>query len=164
MRHTFRFPDHIKEAVRLHVRRAVLSVDPRRFRQEPAYTAALIHSLEGVAYDDPDGFVSLRATNVDSVGRGAAEGWSGADFGITATIRDGRRSIDKAILVQAKLEDIDELANAERERLIDQVRDMRHLTRSPKVMVAPLVNGIREPRMLSGTRLPYWKYRGIEPW
>ena len=92
----------------------------------------------------------LRSTNIDSIGPGAAEGWSGADFAITATIRDARRSIDKTILVQAKLDDLDDLTSAEHERLIGQVRDMRDLTRSPKVMVAPLVNGIRETFELPG--------------
>jgi hypothetical protein len=153
VRHAFRFPNHIKDAVRAYVRRAVLSISAQRFRQEPAYTAALIHALEGDAYNERDGLVSLRSTNIDSIGPGAAEGWSGADFAITATIRDARRSIEKAILVQAKLDDLDDLTVAEHARLIGQVRDMRNLTRAPKVMVAPLVNGIREPRMHSGNRI-----------
>jgi hypothetical protein len=153
MRHAFRFPDHIKEAVRAHVRRAVNSVDPRRFRQEPAYTAALIHGLEGIAYEDDDGFVSIRATNADSIGPGTAESWSGADFAITATVRQGASSIEKAILVQAKLGGLNELSKDERERLVGQVRDMSNYTRSPKVMVVPIVDGIRQPRMLSGRRI-----------
>lgn len=153
MRHTFRFPDHIKEAVRAHVRRAVTSVDQRRFRQEPAYTTALIHGLEGIAYEDDDGFVSIRATSVDNIGPGTAESWSGADFAITATIRQEVRSIEKAILVQAKLGGLDELSKDERERLVGQVRDMSTYTRSPKVMVVPIVDGVREPRMLSGRRI-----------
>jgi hypothetical protein len=115
VRHAFRFPDHIKEAVRGHVRRAVNSVDHRRFRQEPAYTAALIHGLEGVAYEGDDGFVSIRATNADSIGPGTAESWSGADFAITATVRHGITSIEKAILVQAKLGELSELSNDDRE-------------------------------------------------
>jgi len=153
MRHTFRFPDHIKEAVRLHVRRAVLSVNPQRFRQEPAYVTALIHGLQGVAYQDDDGLVSFQTTGVDSVGRGSAEKWSGADLAITATVRQGFRSIDKAILVQAKLGAVNELPADERERLIGQVRDMSRLTRSPKVMEIPVIRGTPEPRILSGTRL-----------
>src|SRR5882672_3847430 len=153
MRHTFRFPDHIKEAVRLHVRRAVLSVNPQRFRQEPAYVTALIHGLQGVAYQDDDGLVSFHTTGVDSVGRGSAEKWSGADLAITATVRQGFRSIDKAILVQAKLGAVNELPADERERLIGQVRDMSRLTRSPKVMEIPVIRGPPEPRILSGTRL-----------
>jgi hypothetical protein len=36
--------------------------------------------LAGVAYEGPDGSVVFRATNVDSIGRGAAERWSGADL------------------------------------------------------------------------------------
>ena len=153
MRHSFRFPEHVKQAVRTHVRRAISSVDQRRFRQEPVYTAALIHALEGVAYEDSDGFVSMRATIADSIGPGTAESWSGADFAITAIVRQGHSSIEKAILVQAKLGGLDELSQDEHERLVTQIRDMTRHTRSPKVMVVPLVNGAREPRMLSGRHI-----------
>lgn len=77
---------------------------------------------------------------------------SGADLAITATVPQGLRST-KANLVQAKLGTVNELPVDERERLIGQIRDMSRLTRSPKVMEIPVVNGDREPRMLSGTRL-----------
>jgi hypothetical protein len=159
MRHAFRFPDHIKRAVREHVRNAVTSINPQRFRQEPSYTNALLARLEGVAYDDFDGHVSIRATSVDSIAPGAAEGWSGADFAITATISDPNQQIEKAILVQAKLGDLEELDGREFNRLLGQVRDMKALTRSPKVMVAPLVDGIREPKILSGRRLLEGTYK-----
>lgn len=106
-----------------------------------------------MAYDDFDGHVSIRATSIDSIAPGAAEGWAGADFAITATISDSDQQIEKAILVQAKLGDLEELDARDFNRLLGQVRDMKALTRSPKVMVAPLVDGIREPKILSGTRL-----------
>lgn len=88
---------------------AVEGVSPSRFEQEPAYTAALLGRLTGSVYHGPDGFVLFETTNVNSIGPGAAERWSGADFAITARIRQGSLAIDKAILAQAKrgaLEDL----------------------------------------------------------
>ena len=117
------------------------------------YTAAMLARLIGTAYDDDDAFISFQPTVVDSIGRGSAERWSGADFAISATIRDGRREIRKAILAQAKLGSFEELPAREQTRLLDQVKNMRRLTRSPKVMVVPTINGRRQPRMLSGVRL-----------
>ena len=98
LRHAFSFPAHIREAVRAHVRRAVDGLSSSRFAQEPAYTAALLARLEGTPYNDEDGSVVITSTNVNSVGPGAAERWSGADFAITATITKGDLSIRKAIL------------------------------------------------------------------
>ena len=72
MRHTFKFPRHVQEAARAHVRRALFGINEMHFRQEPAYTAALIGRLIGVAYEDDDALVSIQATSVDSIGRGSA--------------------------------------------------------------------------------------------
>jgi hypothetical protein len=129
------------------------ALDEAHFRQEPAYAAALIGRLVGVVYEDDDALVSFSATSITSIGPTSAERWAGADFAITATVRQGTGAIRKAILTQVKLGGLDELPRAEAERMIAQVWDMRRLTRSPKVMVVPTVNGAREPRMLSGVRL-----------
>jgi hypothetical protein len=61
MRHLFSFPAHIRDAVRAHVRRAVEGVSSASFRQEPAYTAALLARLAGVAYEGPEYQIRLRA-------------------------------------------------------------------------------------------------------
>ncbi len=153
MRHAFSFPTHVREAVREHVRRAVSEVSPERFAQEPAYTAALLARLEGAAYRRADGSVEFRATNVNSIGKGAAERWSGADFAITADIRKGDLSVTKAILVQAKLGGLEDLSPPERRRLVGQIREMRHLTRSPKVLLVREIDGRREPEVASGVRI-----------
>jgi hypothetical protein len=150
MRHAFQFPAHIRDSIRRHVYNAVTGVSPQRFRQEPAYTAALIGRLDGTAYDGPDGSVIFRSTNVDSIGRGAAERWSGGDFAITAEIRRDDLYVAKAILAQAKLGTFDDLSSTERDRLIDQIVHMRHLTRSPKVLFIPDRDGTRQPIMASG--------------
>jgi hypothetical protein len=151
LRHAFSFPAHIREAVRAHVRRAIEELNPRRFVQEPAYTAALLARLEGTPYNGEDGSVVITATNVNSVGPGAAEHWSGADFAITATISKGDLSIRKAILGQAKLGGLTDLSARERGRMVGQIIDMRHLTHSPKVMLIHEIGDRREPVMASGT-------------
>src|SRR5713101_2367958 len=153
MRHAFSFPAHVREAVREHVRRAVSELSPNRFAQEPAYTAGLLARLEGVAYTGVDGSVEFRATNVNSIGKGAAERWSGADFAITADIRKDNLRITKAILAQAKLGGLEDLSMAEHGRLVGQIRQMRHLTRSPKVILIREIDDRREPEVASGVRI-----------
>jgi hypothetical protein len=150
MRHTFSFPPHIREAVRAHVRRAIDQVSPARFAQEPAYTAALLARLEGTAYEGEDGSVIFTATNVNAVGPNVAERWSGADLAITAEIRNARLTIRKAILAQAKLGELEDLSSNERDRLVGQILDMRHLTASPKVILIRELDGRREPVVASG--------------
>ena len=113
-RHTFSFPSHVRDAVRTYVRRAIEGLDPLRFRQEPAYTAALLARLEGRAYSGPDGSITLRATVVNAIGRNSAEKWSGADLAITAEIEQAARQLRKAILAQAKLGSLDDLSSNER--------------------------------------------------
>jgi len=153
VRHSFSFPPNIRSAVRDYVRRAVAEVSPERFTQEPAYVAALLARLEGVAYQGPDGSVVFRATNIDSIGRGAAERWSGADFAITADIRRSDLTVIKAILAQAKLGGLEDLSASERGRLVGQVQNMCHLTRSPKVLLIRELDGHREPLVASGRRI-----------
>jgi|HubBroStandDraft_6_1064221.scaffolds.fasta_scaffold15281_3 hypothetical protein len=153
MRHAFSFPQQIREAVRAHVRRAINVVDPTRFRQEPDYVAALLARLSGIAYEGPDGFVEFKPPSVDSVGPNAAESWSGADLAITANIRRGEFSITKAILGQAKLGGLRDLPRREHGRLVEQIQDMRRLTRSPKVLLIRQMDGRREPEMASGVRI-----------
>jgi hypothetical protein len=125
-------------------------VSPERFQQEPAYTTALLSRLEGVAYEGADGSVVFKTTNVNSIGPGSAERWSGADFAITADVSRGEVRVTKAILAQAKLGEARELAVAERGRLVAQIQDMRRLTRSPKVLLVRELDGRREPLMASG--------------
>jgi hypothetical protein len=109
--------------------------------------------LEGTPYNGEDGSVVITATNVNSVGPGAAERWSGADFAITATITKGDLSIRKAILGQAKLGALTDLSARERERMVGQIVDMRNLTQSPKVMLIHEIDDRREPVMASGTMI-----------
>jgi hypothetical protein len=139
--------------VRKYVEHAVAGLSPERYRQEPPYTAALAGRMDGTAYKGNDGFVVFKSTVVDDRGRGAAESWSGVDWVITAKISDGDKTIEKAILIQAKLGRVDDLDDTELSRLRDQIEDMRRLTRSPKVMEIVESNGMRIPRIVSGVRI-----------
>ncbi len=133
-RHAFSFPPLVREAVRNYVRKAVLSVNPSRFRQEAPYCAALAAKLEGIAYDGPEGKVAFTPTAVSDRGyQGAAEGWSGADLAITAEISHGEIEVRKAILVQAK-RNLNDLPAGEVDRLRVQIAKMQQITRSPKLM------------------------------
>lgn len=150
-RHTFRFPDHIKKAIQKHVREACSEVSPSRFRQEPPRTAALASRIQGCPYDGPDGKVVFTATVVDDRGPGAAERWTGADLAITAEITDTDKSIEKAILIQAKASMPG--APSEIDRLVEQILKMKEFTRSPKILdLQPHTEG-GIPAVLSGTTL-----------
>jgi hypothetical protein len=151
MRHAFSFPVHIREVVRAHIQKAVASIDPARFRQEPAYTAALLARLEGTAYEESDGSVILRTTNVDSIAPGAAESWAGADLAITADIRKGENAVTKAILAQAKRGALEDLSRRDRDDLLGQIRQMRQFTRWPKVFLFREIDGRRMPEVASGS-------------
>jgi hypothetical protein len=153
MRHAFSFPIEIRQAVKDHVSLAVRTVSGARFKQEPTYVAALMGRLIGVVYDGPEGFVELKPMVVDSIAPGAAENWSGADFAITAEIRNPRFFVSKAILAQAKLGALDDLAKSERGRLIEQIGKMRKFTRAPKTMLIRELDGRYEPEIASGLRI-----------
>ena len=162
MRHAFRFPEHIRKALKNHIEKAVSEIDMRRFHQEAPYTDALAAKLQGVVYDQNDGYVKIDSTVVNERGRGVAEKWSGADLVITASISDKIHKITKAILVQSKLGDIDKLNPNQKNKLRDQVQKMKRFTNSVKVMEIPEISGQRRPRIVSGHRVladePYTSY------
>ena len=66
MRHGFSFPEHIRRALKNHIEKALPEIDMKRFRQEPPYTAALATKLQGVVYDQNDGYVKIESTSVAS--------------------------------------------------------------------------------------------------
>jgi len=153
MRHAFTFPSNAKKAVKEHIDKAIARIAPERYQQEATYIAALAISLEGVAYDGSDGHVEFQATVVNDRGPNSAEKWSGADFAITATISDTEQTIKKAILIQAKLGRIDELPPSKKQGLIEQIKKMKQLTRSPKVMEITEINSSRIPLIISANRI-----------
>lgn len=152
-RHTFRFPEEVRNAVKQYVDSKVRGVDPRRFNQEPQYCVALVHSLIGTVYEGTAGFVQFETTSFDDRGPNSAEHLFGADFAVTATISNKRDRLRKAILVQAKLGTIEEMAPSDLADLKEQIQKMRKVTRSPKVLEIVEVGGARQPRVISGNHI-----------
>jgi hypothetical protein len=153
MRHAFRFPEHIRGALKNHIEKAVSEIEMARFHQEAPYTNALAAKLQGVVYDQSDGYVKIESTIVDDRARGAAEKWCGADLIITATISDRKQEIKKAIMVQSKLGSVDELSPSQKTDLRDQLQKMKQFTNSVKAMEIPVENGQRRPKMVSGQNI-----------
>ena len=152
-KHAFKFPREVIEAVKWHVRRAVEGLPAEQFRQEANYTAALLGRLIGTAYEGPAGKVVFTSTVFDDRARGSAEHEFGADHAITATISDGVTTIEKVIMVQAKLGRIDDLTAGQAASLRTQIEKMRAIVPAPKVMEIPKIGGRRVPSMISGNNI-----------
>lgn len=152
-KHAFKFPAEVAEKIRRHVENAVQATDPRRYNQEPHYVASLITRLEGTAYEGPHGSVRFESTAAKASGPNSAEWQYGADFAITAAITNGIATIEKAILVQAKLADVTELTPNDLRELKTQIRKMRELVAAPKVLDVPTSDLFRDPRMISGNKI-----------
>jgi hypothetical protein len=143
----------MQSAVREYVRIAATKTQPSRFSQEHAYLNALLASLQGIVYNEKDGFVEFSVTSINDKGKGAAEHWSGIDCVITANIKDENNQIDKAIIFQAKRGEIQSLRNSERLRLNGQIRDMKKLSRSPKIIELPYEDSNLIPTVISANRV-----------
>ncbi|MCI0489271.1 MAG: hypothetical protein L0229_21980 [Blastocatellia bacterium] len=152
-RHTFSFPEEIRNAVKQYTKSRIERLDPRRYTQEPQYYVALIHDLEGVPYEGAYGFVRFEATAFNDRAPNSSESILGADFAITATISDGNLTVRKAILFQAKRGAIEKMIPSKIEGLKDDIKKMKRWTRSPKVMEILDENGTRQPRIISGNYL-----------
>jgi hypothetical protein len=152
-KHVFKFPREVVEAVKQHVRRAIDDLPPERFRQEANYTAALLGRLIGTAYEGPAGKVGFTTTVLDDRGRNAAEHEFGADYAITANISDGAITIEKVILVQAKLGRIEDFQPSRTKALLEQIEKMKAVVPAPKVMEIPEIHGRRVPAMISGNNI-----------
>ena len=153
MRHSFRIPKEMRNAVIQHIDTAIQGVKPEGFQQEPAIVVALISRMIGVAYEGEFGSVEFRATSINDRGRGAAERKYGADFVITVDISDQEKSVSKAIVSQAKKGEISELSKKEKERLNDQIKRMINELgyERPQVMEILQYEGKYQPKMVSGT-------------
>jgi hypothetical protein len=153
-KHSFKFSQDIKNAVKLYIDEKVREIDPRRFKQEPAYVSSLFSRIEGVAYRSPKGMIKFRATIVNDRGPKSAESLTGADFIITADISVGANRIQKAIVGQAKLNSVDSMSPSQRDKLHAQIRLIRSELKyeHPKVMEIIDIDGFRQPKILSGVK------------
>jgi len=153
-KHAFKFPSHIRMAVKSYVYNAYSKIDASRYEQESPYTTALATRLEGVVYDKSDGFIEFHSTIVNDRGKNSAESKYGADLAITAFIQDSKLEISKAILIQVKRDKLDnQRDNAITRELCEQVTKMKQLTSSPKIMeLQQESKSLRIPYMISGNK------------
>jgi len=149
-KHIFSFNHTVVAAVRQHISKAVDSVEPKRYGQEPAYIAALVHSLEGIVYEGPSGKIYFKSVVYSDRARNSAESIFGADVSITAEISDGHSFVRKAILVQSKMGEISKLSLKDKDFLRSQVTKMKKLTKAPKIMQITDMNGKRLIHVVSG--------------
>ena len=106
--------------------------------------------LEGVVYQDDNHYIEIKATVFNDRGRNSAESKWGADFAITASISDSKKTIDKAILVQAKMN----VSDLKSTSLFEQINKMKKITKSPKVMILnPIDENLRDPFICSGNKI-----------
>lgn len=117
-----------RRAVRRHVAHALARLDPQRYWQEPAYVAALLARLDGVAYSGSEGRVELRSTIVADRGPNSAESRFGADFAIVARLRSGGEAVEKAVMAQAKKGSLRTLPQDELREFRRQCGKMAHTT------------------------------------
>ncbi|MHB1266070.1 MAG: hypothetical protein ACYCY2_00535 [Acidithiobacillus ferriphilus] len=135
--------DEVIETVRKHIIQAFSALDIRRYAQEPAYVAALMGRLEGVAWKNEDGAqVSFRATVVNDRGPNSAESQYGADFAITLEMIGRNKTVKKkAMLGQAKKGRIEDLTRNEMSKLEKQCYKMSNYTDQLAVLETPKVSG-----------------------
>jgi hypothetical protein len=113
----------------------------------------MVQQLHGFVYEDETVRVTFEGVAVVSVGRNCAESWSGADLSVVATIsQPGRDDVRKAILLQSKRGRVEQLKTDEYERLLEQIEDMRALTRHTKVLeISTAKDGV--PKVVSASGL-----------
>lgn len=151
MREYFQWHGDVKEAVRIHIKKAYdISLDS--FYQEPAYIAAFLGRLEGTAYDGKYGKVEFYPTIVTDRGPKSAEKKWGTDFAIIAVLEQDNKRIEKAIIGQAKKGDIDSFSNSQERDLLEDIRKMKSATSAPKVLEIPDFEG-GTPTIRSGNAI-----------
>ncbi len=133
-KHTFKFSSEFLSLLRQKIADAFVGLQPERFGQEPKYTSAVLGRLHGIEVENSYGeYVKIEATDIDDRGANSAESRYGADFAITATVRDSKRTIRKAILVQVKNQPIDSLSPSQERGLKEQIQKMKNVVSAPKV-------------------------------
>ena len=176
MIHPIFIPASTKDELAKQINSAAAGVDFSRYGYEPNYTPALVERLRGFQYEDAHILVTIDGAAMVSNKKQSAESWSGADFSVVTTISSGEEEIIKGTLIQSKLGTIERLRSSDRtelERLKEQIRDMKALTRHPKVLeistksgdVPTIVSGegILNNRDLRHYKLGDWVARRVLP-
>lgn len=125
-----------------HIAKVVERLDPARYRQEPAYVAALFGRLDAVVYRGSDLILELKSTVVEDHGPNTAESIWGADFGIVASIHSKTEEVEKAVIGQAKRGFLPNLPPREAEAFRKQVVKMSNATKAIIGLEVPEVTGV----------------------
>lgn len=161
MKHLFRFSRNTKDELSQAINRRLANVRMSRYGNEPNYAPAMIQELNGFEFENAECKVAMKGAVMTGVAPGATENWSGADCSVVARIEDKHGCvIDKAILAQCKRESVKKLQGKIKEKLEEQIGNMRKLTKHPKLIELPERDG-EVPRVISacgyveGTRLQH---------
>jgi len=134
-RHSFSYSKEFREMLRGRLVDVFNSLESQRFQQESQYTSAVLGKLHGIRLESRYGeLIELESTAFDDRGRNSAESRYGADFAITATVGNDQKIIRKAILVQVKNKPIDSLSKSQVKELKNQIKKMKTIVASPKVI------------------------------
>lgn len=88
----------LKDIIKAKIR----SIKNNRYRQEPAYTAALLTKLSDIEYETPELKIRFLSTIVADRGVNSAESIYGADFTLSLEASNIPNYYNKALLGQAK--------------------------------------------------------------
>lgn len=132
----------IEKRVKQYFSDACSRLDRVRYAQESAYVDALIGRLDGMLdFGEGNGFIEFTPTVVADRGPGSAESLYGADFAIVFKSQNVKKPISKAILSQAKNDNVDGLPKEEVMRLHAQCIKMSRFTNDYIVLEAPIMAG-----------------------
>ncbi len=133
---------NVTAAVTRYIQNAFSELDPESFSQEPAYVAALMGRLRGVAWEDDDGaLVKFKTTVVDDRGPKSAESRFGADFVISLEMTGRNYNVSKAVFGQGKRGKIENLRASEKLRLDEQCSKMLKYTKEYLILETPMISG-----------------------
>ncbi|WJG22002.1 hypothetical protein [Vibrio furnissii] len=132
----------IEKRVKQYFSDACSRLNRVRYAQESAYVDALIGRLDGVLdFGEGNGSIEFTPTVVADRGPGSAESLYGADFSIVFKSQNVEVPISKAILAQAKNDDVDTMPKEEVTRLREQCKKMSRFTNEYIVLEAPKMAG-----------------------
>lgn len=132
----------IERRVKQYFSDACSRLDRVRYAQESAYVDALIGRLDGVLdFGEGNGSIEFTPTVVADRGPGSAESLYGADFAIVFKSQNVEEPIRKAILSQAKNDNVDWMPKEEVMRLREQCRKISLFTNDYIVLEAPKMAG-----------------------
>jgi hypothetical protein len=122
-----------------------------KFVHEDQFVAALVRALNDIECISDKGHIKVSGATFTFRGKKSAEYQTGADFSVTADIRQGKEHpTRKTILFQAKKGQVLKFTGRKREDLEKNCKDMLRVQRGPKILeIIDRQDGARELRVMS---------------